>query len=330
MTKKKLISTKMKVFMLSLLLGSVIAFSFAGVVLYNSGFSFANYFNVAEWQLGLLSHSDYNYSFSSDEKYSINQDLNGIEELNVDFNGYTVYFENYEGPNLALETSNRFLDLDENSTDSPFEISYEGNKLTVKPNKSILSNVNENYLFIIKIPYSYNKNLNINSVCGSIKLDSSQLINLNINSINCDVMLSNLNCENATINITNGNIATNAFVSKVFNASTINGNIHSTPISGEIKLSTISGDIWALLTNSVTKLDASTTSGNIHFNLPVESNFTFNYSTINGEFYRDLNNVTSTIKEPSKSPEGNINFSIGTGENKIDVKTINGDLTLSN
>lgn len=334
MAKQKLISTKMKVFMLCLFAGSIISFSAAGVLLYNSDFTLANYFDVNDWNLSFFSNSS---RLQGHESYLTNQDLNEIENLSIDFNGYNVYFETYEGNTLDLylydnfnRRSNSRNVTSSNTVESPFSISREGNKLTVKPNTNLLTELASHYEFMIKIPYSYSKTLNINSSSGEMNLDNLKLSNINLKAINSTINLNSVSCESANISLTNGNIHGDSFSSKNLVASTVNGNLYFSPLSGEVKLTTVNGNIHSTITSYLTNLDINTTSGYVNLNIPDEGDFSFNYSTMNGEFLSELNNPNGSYLDIPTKVQGSTEFSTGNGTNKINVKTVSGNFKIYN
>lgn len=85
------------------------------------------------------------------------------------------------------------------------DFKVDNKTLVVTPSQNI-SSINEyrnNISFLIKIPYSYSNNININTSNGNIDLSNLNIKNLNIKTTNSDVSInkdSNLTLSYSTIN----------------------------------------------------------------------------------------------------------------------------------
>lgn len=153
-----------------LLLSSIICFTTAFIQLYYSNFKVDNYFNITQYYSNAI-----NWSIDSD-------DLSGDE----------VYSKHN-----SSSAQNKQIELLSNSVDNK--------TLVVTPSQNI-SSINEyrnNISFLIKIPYSYSNNININTSNGNIDLSNLNIKNLNIKTTNSDVSInkdSNLTLSYSTIN----------------------------------------------------------------------------------------------------------------------------------
>lgn len=324
MNKKKLISTKMKIFMTLLLIGSIALFSIAGVVLYNSGFKLNNYFNLKNPTLDYFNNHYVDYN---KESFSTTSSLNGIENLNLDFNEYITSIETYEGEDIKVSVYPRNSNIQDIS--SPIIITPDNNTLTIKANTDTLSKVNNNdFEFLIQIPYSYSKNLNINLLSGDISLHNINLLNLTIKSTDSDITLDNLKSESATISVTNGNINTNNSTINKTSFDTVSGDIDLNNASGSVTLSSVNGDIDSTLTDSLTDLSINTTSGDVDLSIANNNNISVSFSSTTGEFEPNISDPSLNNLSIPKSG-GSINFALGTGTSKIDVTTVTGDFALS-
>lgn len=326
MTNKKIISTKMKFFMSFLLVSSIICFSTAFIQLYYSNFKLSNYFNVNESILEDLfnKHSvNRTNTINGDEIFSKTFNLNEIDNINIDFNGYTVFLKSYPGDTLSLYAySNEGIQIQNNNDFISSNVDNKTLNLLPSSNLSSVVNNKKNIDFLIKIPYSYSNNLSANLFSGSIKLDNLTLKSLNLKSISSDISLSNITCETSNISNTNGNITTNTFRTKDLYLNTINGNISSTELSGKVMLSTVNGNVSALISPSLTNIDINTTSGEVYLSTPNDSNLSINYSTVNGDFYKNKDNNKQLNKE-------NVSLTLGDGSTKANIKTVSGNLNLS-
>lgn len=319
MAKNKLISTKMKIFMACIFLGSILSFSAAGILLYNSGFQLSNYFDFNNYDIGFF----YDNELDGYEISKSTESLDGVENLSLDFNGYDAYVQTYSGTSieLSMKTLNNSNIAINNDI---FQVSRDNGVLSIKPNPNIDSNLLNQSAFIIKIPYSYSKNLNLNLVSGNISLTNLTLNELNVKTIDADIILNSTTCETSNISTTNGYIDANSFTSKNLILNTIDGNVYVSPLIGEVSLSTISGTVSLELSNSLSKLDITSTSSEINLTLPSSPNFGVNFSTVSGILY---NNIDDSLNYESNESS---NFNLGNGDNKLNIKTISGDVSLYN
>lgn len=311
---KKLISTKMKVFMVFLFITSITCFASSAVVLYNSNFKFSDYTNWDNWNINW----GYNhYTYNNYDKTVLDEPLTDITNLNIDFNGYDVVVQLHSGNNIIINTNI-------NSTES-----ISSDYLTVNKSDKTLSispkNINKNVL--VKIPSTYSKNLSLNFTSGSADLSNITLEALNIQGINSDLNLNNLTCTSSILSTTNGNITLNNITSNDLSVDTLNGEVYLTNLKGNITIKTISSNIFANLTNEITNGSFNSTNGNIELQLPSDNNFLIDYNTVNGEL--DTYSASSNTSNFNiTSNNRNHKIKMGTGITPISITTIDGDLSL--
>lgn len=326
MENKKIISSKMKIFMAFLLLSSIICFTTAFIQLYYSDFKVDNYFNISQYYSNAINWSNDSDDLSGDEVYSKSIDLKDIDNINIDFYNYPTVVQTYPGDSLSISiyskhnsssAQNKQIELLSNSVDNK--------TLVVTPSQNI-SSINEyrnNISFLIKVPYSYSNNININTSNGNIDLSNLNIKNLNIKTTNSYVSINNLTSETTNISTTNGSIVTNGLNTKDLILNTTDGSISSTDNFANGTISTINGSIYTLISNSVSNLNINSTSGSINLSINKDSNLTLSYSTINGSLYRD------SYDESSDYLNNDNTLKLGNGNGKVNVKTVNGDLNLS-
>lgn len=326
MENKKIISSKMKIFMAFLLLSSIICFTTAFIQLYYSDFRVDNYFNISQYYNNAIYWSKDSNDLSGDEVYSKSIDLKDIDNINIDFYNYPTVIQTYPGDSLSISiyskhnpssAQNKQIELLANSVDNK--------TLVVNPSQNI-SSINEyrnNISFLIKIPYSYSNNININTSNGNIELNNLSLKNLNIKTTNSDVSINNLTSEATNISTTNGSIVTNGLNAKNLILNTTDGSISSTDNFTNGTISTINGSIYTLISSSASNLNINSTSGSINLSIHKDSNLTLSYSTINGILYRE------SYEDDSDYLSTDNTLKFGNGNGKVNVKTVNGDLNLS-
>lgn len=304
---KKLISTKMKIFMVFLLIASITCFTTSLVVLYRSDFKLSDYSNLNNnWSFGWRDNYYNNFNTTL-----LDEPLTNIENLNIDFTGYKVTLEVYSGDNLIINSSDP-----SSSTEKSLNISNTDGTLAISA-----SNISRNLL--LKIPSSYTNNLDFKYTDGSANLSDITLESLKIQSTNSDININNVTLSSANISTTNGDINLNNINSKDLSVNTSNGEIFSTNLKGNVNLSSTSGDIFASLTNEITNSKINTTNGDVELNLPIDNNFLIDFNTTNGE----LDDYLNSSKYNIKNHNGNFKITIGTGVIPISVTTINGDLS---
>lgn len=304
---KKLISTKMKIFMVFLLIASITCFTTSLVVLYRSDFKLSDYSILNNnWSFGWRDNYYNNFNTTL-----LDEPLTNIENLNIDFTGYKVTLEVYSGDNLIINSSDP-----SSSTEKSLNISNTDGTLAISA-----SNISRNLL--LKIPSSYTNNLDFKYTDGSANLSDITLESLKIQSTNSDININNVTLSSANISTTNGDINLNNINSKDLSVNTSNGEIFSTNLKGNVNLSSTSGDIFASLTNEITNSKINTTNGDVELDLPIDNNFLIDFNTTNGE----LDDYLNSSKYNIKNHNGNFKITIGTGVVPISVTTVNGDLS---
>ncbi len=321
--KKKLISTKIKIFMTFLLVTSILCYTTALIQLNNSSFKLSNYFNLNEYNFTNWNLNT-NTTLSGDEVLSKDINLTDIDTIDINFNNNYTVIETYPGDKLNItaystyysEAITETMDIISNSID---------NKILNLSTTTDLNNSNEfknSISFLIKIPYSFLNNTNINIGSGNININNLNLKNLNIKTSSANIYINNLNSDNANISSTSGYIITNKFNTNKISLHNVSGNISSTSIIGDATISTISGNVSILASTNLNTLDIDSNSGNVHFSVSENSNISLNYSTISGDFYKSNDNSNNYGK--------NISLTFGDGSKKVNIKTVNGNLILEN
>lgn len=324
MTKKKLISTKMKITMASLFIGSIISFGIAGTTLYNSNYKLSNYFDVNKIEFGFF----YNSNGPIGNLISLtNQDITNIENINLEFHSNISFIETYTGNSIEILTYS-IDNLSNFDNITTVNVSNDNNTLTITPNDTIDKSTSLQYK--IRIPNTYTNNLNLSSSTGKIDLSSIKLNSLNLNSsddtlYNSAIKLNGVTCKNSNINIKNSQLYTKNFTTNDLSIECIDSYINTSALSGNVSINAISSDVNTIATNELSNLTVSNNSGDINIHLPSDGNFAVNSSVINGHFYNYLDN-NDNYTEPTQTAYP---VELGTGTNKIKLDTINGSIRLN-
>lgn len=306
---KKLISTKMKIFMAFLLIGSITFFTSSMVVLYRSDFKLSDYTNFGKWDLGWNNHHYYDYSSTF-----LDEPLTNIQNLNMDFTGYDVELEVHSGSNLIINGNPNF-----SSVDNSLNVTNVDGTLTILP-----SNISRNIL--IKLPSSYNNNLDFKFTDGYANLSNMTLKTLKFQGVNADLDINVVTLTSGNFSTTNGDITLKDISSNDLSANTLDGEIYSTNLKGNVNLTTIEGDIFAGLSNEINNSKINTTNGDVNLELPPDNNFLIDYNTVSGDFDQ-YSNSSNFNKYDIKRNNRNYKITIGTGTIPISITTVNGDLS---
>lgn len=306
---KKLISTKMKVFMVFLLITSITCFTSSMVVLYNSNFKLSDYTNWDNWFLGFNS-THYNHSYYNNN--ILDMPLSDIENLNFDFSdGTNINFETYPGSNLIIN--------DSTNSDNNLTVTNVEGTLTIAP--SAVSNA-----VLVKLPLNYAKNLNLKLTNGNVNLSDLTLTALKIETVSSNINMNNIKCPTANISSNNGDINLNKFLSTDLSIYSSNGDINTTNLEGNIAIKNISGDIDTHFNPSnTTKVVVDSTNGDVDLHLSQDSNCTIEYTTINGNV-DDISKISLNQNTSISRNNKNAKIVIGTGSTPVLITTVSGDL----
>ncbi|MGL5354627.1 MAG: DUF4097 family beta strand repeat-containing protein [Clostridium sp.] len=305
---KKLISTKMKVFMVFLLITSITCFTSSMVVLYNSNFKLSDYIDWNNWYFGWNSnHYDSNYY----NKNILDMPLADIQSLNLDFSKVSnVNFEVYSGSNLIISSYN--------NVDNSLNVTNSEGTIAISPS----TNIND---ILVKLPLSYANNLDLKFINGTTNISDITLSSLKIEAINSDININNVKCPSANILTSNGDIKLNNLFSTELSATSSNGEIYSTNLEGSISLKTTFGDIVAGVTNKATNVNINSTNGEVDLQLSQDTNCTIDYNTITGNLDKSSEISRRSSTTVTKNNGSSI-IVIGSGIVPISVTTVDGDL----
>lgn len=305
---KKLINTKMKIFMVFLLIASITCFTTSMIILYNSDFKLTNFADFNMWN-----NKKHTY-YSDYSTVILDQSLNDITNLNIDFTGHDVTLEVHSGDNLIINANKPTL-----STANLLNVTNTNGTITISP-----SGISKNIL--VKLPSNYTNNFDFKSTNGNVNLSNMNLQSFKIESINSDLNINNLTLALGNISTSNGNISLTNVNSKDLSANTLNGEIYGNNLKGIVNLKTVSGDIFADFTNEITNSKIDTIDGDVSLNISENSNFLIDFNTVDGEL-DDYEH--SAIANNIKIEKHNNNFKIliGTGVIPISVTTVDGDLS---
>lgn len=315
--KRKIISTKMKVFM-SIFFTIFISCYLAGIiVLYNSDYRLSDYFD--NW--------DFDFDFDFDwpnYKYSVNDSENivledSVNEINVDCSSLDLDFEFYNDNSIKLELSgsvNKHLNYND-----IINTNSSADKVIISTNETF-TNFSSNLKLKVYLPNSYKNELIISSTSGDIVLNDGILSNITISSSSSDIYLSSLIATSLNISTSSGDIeCIDNVQSENSNIKSSSGDIDYYGKLGNTKVSTSSGEIFLSLSDLSKSSIVETSSGDVEIELSNNLGYIVNFNTSSGDF--DFEGEDNYSKSGN-----NYTFYKGDKSHEINVNTNSGDLEI--
>ena len=301
---KKFISTKMKIFLLVLLILSIIFYASGCIVLVQSNCNILDYsdeihFNPDSFKYNLDFKNNFlNFTNSySSHNYEINDN---ISEIDLNMNSQNIEIVN---------TENKFLNIkikSFSSSNTELNLSQSNNKMTFSPTVDIPDSAE----IILSIPLELADKitLKLTTSSGDINLNNYSSNTVNASSANGDINLNNCNLNYLYSSSSSGDINMNSVNSHVeTNVSSLSGTINGTGNFSVFTGSTSSGDINIDFENKLNNLFISSISGDIDLCIPSHCGYEINYNTLSGE----LNTDETFMTNGDKSSTININTSSG-------------------
>lgn len=306
--KKQFISKKIKLFMASIFISSLICYISAFILLFNSGYSFSKFYNhlrgtdISSVKLYFIKNS---LDFSLNQSTSLNEyELNdSIDSIYFNIASQDIEIQSYDGDVLQVKVKgSKFLnnndDLITSQNDSTLIFSSSN---TMNSKAHIIVNIPKailtNYDIYINTSngniFAYNINtdsLNLSSYSGYIYLSDSSANYLNLKNFNGDITVSN----NTT------------FIESKFSLNS--GNLAANGDLGLLTANNMSGDITLELEQISKDISLTCVSGDINLLVPENSNYKTDYSSLHGK----LRCSQSALVQ-------------GTERNNISITTTSGD-----
>ncbi len=246
-----------------------------------------------------------NYKHRADKSMSESADLKDIDTIDINCDIADLSIEPYSGSTASIEYIAK--------EDSQIKLKKTNGKLTIdaiygKGPKLDLSFLHSNNIkLIIKLPESYNKELNVDNDSGDITLNGSftkVTLNADVGDIDAQVDADYLNVDCSVGNTKiKGNIASSNIKSDV-------GNIHYKPILSASGEHTLKSNV-----------------GNIDLDLDEDSNVSVEAKTDLGEINNKFN-FTSITKDDKKGFATSFAAYNKDGESTISLDSDSGEITI--
>ena len=308
---KKFISTKMKIFLLVLLILSIVSYASGCIILIQSNYSLSDYSD----ELNFNSNSfKYNFDFKNNflnftNLHSSNESTieDNISEINLNMKSQKIEVVNTNSNLLNIKIKSFLPSITE------LNLLKNDNKMIFSPTVNIPNSAE----VIISIPLELSNKitLKVTTSSGDINITnySSNTINASsasgdINFNNCDLNYLYSSSSSGDINMTSVNSYAETNVSSL--SGSISGNGNFAVLTG----STSSGDIDITFKDKLNNVFLSAISGDIDLYIPSNCGYEANYSTSFGELNVDENIMTNGDKSSS------ININTTSGDLSIQLK----------
>jgi len=181
----------------------------------------------------------------------------------------------------------------------------EGNKLKIEIEYPKVLFYNANLVLDVYIPQDYSDNIIVDTVSADIDISNLDINNLQCKTVSGNLRIESLGLDNLTIKTTSGNANIMDF-------------------TGDLKINSVSGDINVGYRIFANNIDVKTISGKVEINLPQDAEFYLKTNTVSGEV-----DTKFPITIISFSKMNQLEGTVGTGNNRIIVDTVSGNIYLN-
>ena len=173
----------------------------------------------------------------------------------------------------------------------------------VEPKRNVVGTTIYRLKLDIYVPENYTGSIRVDTVSGSLDINSFNLSSLSFNSVSGRVRADTVTAGETVLRTTSGNAR-------------ISG------IPGNMEFRSVSGDLDASYTEFANNISVNTTSGKVNLRLPQGSEFYLKAETVSGKINSDF--PVMVTSQQRNSLEG----TAGSDTNRITAKTVSGNITL--
>lgn len=224
-------------------------------------------------------------------------------------------------------------------------VEQSGKSITIRSHKRNLTstNVYKNELIMtVSLPAGYSNNLKGSTVSGVVNMNGFTLNDLELSNVSGAINLGKSNAKVTKMSTVSGALTANDIKSDQIDISTVSGKItigditsdaiSVKSVSGAIdifgKINTItarttSGKVTTRIENLNGDIDITTISGAVELDIPENSDYRLNFSTVSGGF------EPGSGLEIIKIKNNDVTAVKGNGTNSVKVSTTSGKLTIN-
>jgi len=181
----------------------------------------------------------------------------------------------------------------------------EGNKLKIEIEYPKVLFYNATVVLDVYIPQDYAGNINIDAVSADVDISNLDINNFQCKTVSGDLRIESLGSDNLTLKTTSGDV----------NIMDFSGNLKADSVSGDINVG------YGVFENNI---DIKTISGKVKIDLPQNAEFYLKTNTVSGEVVAKFP-ITIISFNKMNQLEG----TVGTGDNRIIIDTVSGDIYLN-
>ncbi|MCW3490585.1 DUF4097 domain-containing protein [Dethiobacter alkaliphilus] len=192
----------------------------------------------------------------------------------------------------------------------PYDFARQsGNRISVDVRPKQQPGINLNTILRLTldvyVPGQYTEKLRAQTVSGDLLASDLSLQTLAFKSVSGKLRATDFNAEWADLSTTSGNLSISGF-------------------AGELTSKTVSGDVTLDYKEFANNITVSTTSGNTTLILPEDAEFSVQFQTVSGKANSDFPITVDSLS-------GNRNFAgtVGSGENRVQVRSVSGNLEIN-
>ena len=181
----------------------------------------------------------------------------------------------------------------------------EGSKLKIEIEYPKVIFYNADVVLDVYIPQDYTGNINIDAVSADVDISNLEINNFQCKTVSGDLKIKSLGSDNLKLNTTSGEV----------NIMDFTGNLKADSVSGDINVR------YRVFDNNI---DVKTISGKVEIDLPQYAEFYLKTNTVSGEVVAKFP-ITIISFNKMKQLEG----TVGTGDNRIIIDTVSGDIYIN-
>lgn len=181
----------------------------------------------------------------------------------------------------------------------------EGSKLKIEIKYPKVVFYNANVVLDVYIPQDYRENIIIDTVSADVYISNLDINNFQCKTVSGDLRIESLGSDNLTLKTTSGNI-------------------NILDILGNLKVDSVSGNVNVGYKVFAQDIDIKTISGKVKIDLPQNAEFYLKTNTVSGEVVAKFP-ITIISFNKMNQLEG----TVGTGDNRIIVDTVSGNIYLN-
>ena len=275
--------------------------------------TFSGIHNFSDWLENHVDNDDWDSDDWDSEYYDYDGDDENMETIEASELAKNTTFEAFGIKTISTDLRTFPVEISK-SSDSKIHIDFEGKaenycKLSHNGSEILVKEVKRkggfnahiNGKVYITLPETFDKELNIDNVSGSVKIYGIKAEEASIEAVSGSVSITDCDIKKAKVDTVSG-------------SSKVSGNFE------QLNIESVSGSIKAESGKAlVEKCDFESVSGSIQLAIPANMGYSMEYETMSGSFKDEIAGV-------SGSKHGK--YTHGSGNTEIEVSTMSGSIKI--